>query len=465
MKGLGLWALAAMAIPAIAATPWNVARSGHFEVWSNAPADTARTLAAGMERLRAFFISQLGIVPHDVVRVICFATGQEYLDYRIRPGADGFSLIGPDGQFIVLHSTGRVDLRIPAHEYAHLLIHSSGWKLPEWLAEGISEVVSSVQFGERYSFIGGDLPGRSPELKTKPWMPPAELFAISLKGEPDAAREPLFYSQSWALAEMLIVSPAYAPRFPAFLAMLAKGSTSQAAIEGVYRVPAEALFREARERVLRGLTPIPLPAVGPGPAVREEAASWFDARVTLARLHHAASQTDLAEAALRELAAERPDAPEVPATLGLIALDRKDPDTAVREWGRARRARPSRRRSVLSLRDTRRRSWTRCRRRSAPPWNAPSRSARISTRPSSGSAGWRKTPDTPRKPSPTTAPCGRPRLTAPGSTTPRSPACCWISTTARKPRKRPCRRGVSRPRTRSAAAHSSSPTWPIPSSL
>jgi len=78
---------------------------------------------------------------------------------------------------------------------------------------------------ERYSFIGRDLPGRSYQLKTTAWMKPAELFAASAMHE--ETREPLFYAQSWALAQTLIVSPAYAPRFPAFLSMVALGSPSQ----------------------------------------------------------------------------------------------------------------------------------------------------------------------------------------------------------------------------------------------
>src|SRR5207302_1543407 len=200
------------------------------------------------------------------VRVICFASAQDFADYRISPGAAGYSLTTPDRQYIVITGAGRPDMRIPAHEYAHLLIHSSGWKLPAWLAEGISEVVSSVRAGERYSFIGGDLPARSQVLKSARWMPPAELFAYGLKGAPrDQSRESLFYSESWAVTEMLVTSPAYAPRLTALLAMLAAGSDSQAAMEGVYQKSIDAVFREARDRIGRGLAAMPLSGVADGP--------------------------------------------------------------------------------------------------------------------------------------------------------------------------------------------------------
>ena len=335
MKGLRLLALAAMSVSACAAAPWNVARSQHFEVWSDAPAETARSLNEGLERLYAFFVRQLGISSQGLVRVVCFAGEPEFAEYRIRPGADGYSLTGPDGEYIVIHTPGPRGPAVAGHEYAHLLIHSSGWKLPNWLSEGISEVVSSARFGERYSFIGGDLPGRSRQLKTTQWMTPAELFS----GEPATTAEPvrlsLYYSQSWALAEMLIVSPDYAPAFPAFLAMLAKGSTTQAALAGVYRKAADEALNEARARLLRGLTPLVLPPVTAAAAVRESPASDYEVQVTLAGLRHAAGQQDRAEAMYRALAVERPGDPAIPAALGIIALERKDPARAVREWGRA----------------------------------------------------------------------------------------------------------------------------------
>src|SRR5258707_14949315 len=127
MKGLMLWA--ALAIPA-AATPWSVARSEHFEVWSNAPADTVREIGTGLERLRTFFVKHVGIEPRSRVRVICFGTAQEVAEYRIRPGADGCSLTGPNRDYIVMHAPQRGEFRVPAHEHAPLVLHASGGTVP-----------------------------------------------------------------------------------------------------------------------------------------------------------------------------------------------------------------------------------------------------------------------------------------------------------------------------------------------
>src|SRR5690242_14888651 len=185
-------ALFALCHAALSAS-WSVARSPHFEVWSDAPAETVRGLDAGLERLHSVFVRQLGISPRGTVRVICFASAQDFNDYRIRPGAAGYALIGPGGEYIVIN-TSVADLHVAAHEYSHLLIHSSGWKLPEWLVEGVSEVVSSVRLGERFSLMGGDLPGRSHLLKSQRWMDPSDFFSYSVQAQPTSPRETMFYS-------------------------------------------------------------------------------------------------------------------------------------------------------------------------------------------------------------------------------------------------------------------------------
>src|SRR5207249_11853750 len=121
-------------------------RREHFEVYSNAAGDAARSLLTGFERLHAFFMRQIGLSPgaHRPTRVICFGSAQEYNSYRVRPGADAYFLGTQSRDYIVMPFGSGVS-RMAAHEYAHLLIHSSGHKLPEWITEGISDVVSTVQ--------------------------------------------------------------------------------------------------------------------------------------------------------------------------------------------------------------------------------------------------------------------------------------------------------------------------------
>jgi len=162
---------------------WTHASTPHFEIYSNSDPASARALAIAFEQLRTFFIRQVDLSPRPQreVRVICFATEQEYQLYRLRAGTSAY-FIGAEGRdYIVMPALPRGDLRSAAHEYAHALIHSGAWTLPDWLAEGIGDVISTLQIRDRETRIGGDLPGRSQMLRTAAWMPLRDLFAFSLK--------------------------------------------------------------------------------------------------------------------------------------------------------------------------------------------------------------------------------------------------------------------------------------------
>src|SRR5215831_8623795 len=161
--------LASLAVVAGAreAGGWRRLTTPHFEICSNSDTETSRFLATGLERLYTFFVRQLGAAPpaHREVRVIYFATRQEYGQYRSQPAADAFFIGAESRDYIVLPAMPRGELRAAAHEYAHVLIHNGGWNLPAWLAEGIGDVVSTVRVGERDTRIGGDLPDRIQTLQ------------------------------------------------------------------------------------------------------------------------------------------------------------------------------------------------------------------------------------------------------------------------------------------------------------
>jgi len=333
----------ATGLPAREVPKWNHATTPHFEIYSNGGPETVRFLAAEFERLHAFFIQQVGLSPRArrEVRVIAFASAEEYNLYRTRPGSDAYFIGAESRDYIVLPALRRSDQRVAAHEYAHVLMHSGGWRLPDWIAEGIGDVISTVRMAERESRIGGDLPGRSQALRNARWMPLPELFAFSLKSvSQDAPAAPgrvnIFYAQSWALADLLMLSPAYSAGFPALLGALASGVPAERALDASYHKPVDAIERDLRARVARGGTALPLPSVGnAAPEVRVEALSSFDARILLADLRLANGDLGRAGAAFRELAVERPEAGEVHAALGTIALKTGDTGGALVAWKRA----------------------------------------------------------------------------------------------------------------------------------
>ena len=318
---------------------WNRAATPHFEIFSNADPETLRSLALNLERLHAFILRQVGIGPraHREIRVISFASPQEYSQYRSKPGADAFYIGAESRDYIVMPSGPHGDLRVAAHEYAHVLVHSVGWTLPGWIAEGIGDVVSTVQLRDRETRIGGELPGRSQVLKTTRWMPLPDLFAFNRTAPVGAARaEGIFYAQSWALADLLMLSPSYRPAFPTLLAALASGVPSERALDSVYHTPLSAIERDLHARIARGSVALPLSAVeGPSAQVRVENLTPFAARLMLADLRVANGDLAGAESAFRELAAEQPASGDVLAATGAIALKRGDPGRAVAAFKRA----------------------------------------------------------------------------------------------------------------------------------
>ncbi len=311
---------------------WTAARTQHFEVFSNAAPETARSLAAALERLHGFMVRQVGLSPaaDRVVRVIAFSTTQEYARYRTDPSAGAYFVGTQDRDYIVMPVSTRSDLRFAAHEYAHVLMHSGAWTLPCWIAEGVSDVVSTVQFRERESRIGGDLAERSAALKTARWLPLAQLFACG------AERGSGFYAESWAVADLLMFAPAYGARFPALLAALASGVDSERAMREVYGVPLAAIERDARARLVRGASSISLPRAGEAAAeVRVKELTAFAARAMLADLHFANGEFAVAESLYSGLAREHPNDPEIHAAIGTLALRRGDLAGAAAAWKRA----------------------------------------------------------------------------------------------------------------------------------
>jgi tetratricopeptide (TPR) repeat protein len=317
--------------------PWRRVVTPHFEIYSNADAETSRFLAIGLERLHTFFFRQLGAAPpaHREVRVIYFATRQEYGQYRPQPAADAFFVGAESRDYIVLPVMPRGELREAAHEYAHVLIHAGGWTLPAWIAEGIGDVVSTVRIGERDTRIGGDLPDRIQTLQHGAWMSLPQLFGLKAPVASEDGRG-MFYAQSWALTDLLMLAPAYRPRFPTLLAALASGVPADRAMNAAYGMPLEAIARDLHARVSQTSRPFFLPAIeGKAPDVKVEDLTPFDTRVMLGDLRMANGDLAAAESSFRELAAEQPTSAPVHAALGAIALKRGDTSGATAFWQRA----------------------------------------------------------------------------------------------------------------------------------
>src|SRR5579862_2994187 len=144
-------ALVALAVPLCAAPvpAWRLTRSQHFEIYAQSSDQRARAVLDWFEKLRAFF-QQPGwtassTAPSSRVRVIVFASADQYQPYRLRATADAYYVGYGDQDYIVMTGSEVKSFGIAAHEYAHLVLRAGGSKLAPWLAEGLAEVYSTLR--------------------------------------------------------------------------------------------------------------------------------------------------------------------------------------------------------------------------------------------------------------------------------------------------------------------------------
>ena len=342
MRLLSWVAITVLSFPAFAAPvpAWRLARSEHFEIYAQASDQRAAAILRHFEQLRAFFqASEWKSVPAHPnrlpVRVIAFASPDEYQPYRLRPTADGYYIGSGDRDYIVVVGTDPQDFGMAAHEYVHLILRASGLDLPPWLKEGLAELYSTLRMDDRGVHLGGPLPGRLQTLRRRTWMSLAELTAFTDASllHQERRTTDLFYAQSWALTQMLALSPDYAPGFHTLLPRFPSGSE---ALTSAFAKPEEALLRDLHAWVEHLPPPIQLPEVAmPDMPVATSDVSPLASRLLLAQLLLEAGEFDRAEVLFAALSNDAPESADVSAALGMIALHKGDLNTARSAWKRA----------------------------------------------------------------------------------------------------------------------------------
>jgi hypothetical protein len=331
-----------LAVTALSAeSSWRLTRSEHFEVYSQSDDATGRSILFEFEQLRAFFLEHAAfdLGPLPPVRVIAFGSEKEYEPYRLRSTSDAY-FVGTEGRdYVVMTFPSASHSTIAAHEYAHLVLHASRAGLPPWLDEGLAEFYSTIRTGEHATEVGGDLPARSQTLRRRSWMPLAELVSspadAPVRQNRDGAE--LFYAQSWALTEMLLRSPEYAPGFQQVLSAARSGEPSLEAFARVYAKSPEEITRDLQSWTrTRRVAPIELAAVEL-PSIQSNVSDvpLPASRLLIADVLLAAGELDRAEALYRDLEKETPESAEIAAALGTIALRRGDLAAARLKWKQA----------------------------------------------------------------------------------------------------------------------------------
>ena len=328
-----------------ASSEWVVARNPHFEVYSQAGPERAKVALAWFEDLRRFF-DRNGIIPGGLaqeprlpIKVIGFSSEKEYSPFKLRATADAFYTGSEDGDYIVMPDLGPGEFKVAAHEYAHYVLRSSGLKLPVWLSEGLAEVFSTITITGGRSEFGGDIPVHTAALRPRAWLSAAELLAAVSDSPPFATRDGagFFYAESWALTNMLVFSPEYAPNFRGLISVIGSGESSPLALQDIYRKAPEAILGDAREWLghARSSTRALAAASGTFGVAEVSGLSEVEANTVLAQLLAAIGERDRAEKLFHDVLQKSPSDSGVLAALGAIALRKGDREKAIEYWREA----------------------------------------------------------------------------------------------------------------------------------
>ncbi|HTS49593.1 MAG TPA: hypothetical protein VMH05_16690 [Bryobacteraceae bacterium] len=323
-----------------AASAWKLTTADHFEVYSQASPERTVALLEWFEQLRACLLNQT-IIPLDglpSVRLIVFASPKEYEPYRVRTLSDGYYAASEGRRYIAMVA-GTGQRRVAAHEFAHLVFDASGAKLPSWLGEGLAELFSTIHINAKVAELGAAPLEQLATLRQHPWIPLSRVLSVE-RNDPiwdDLSSASLFYTESWALADMLVFSREYAPRFQALWAAIRTGSPAPKAFKNTFDKSITDVETDLHAWIGSYSDKSLLLAGESAPVLRPDASPVpdFTARSVLADMLAAAGELDRAEELLRNLALEAPDTAEISVALGSIALRKGDQDGARREWKRA----------------------------------------------------------------------------------------------------------------------------------
>jgi tetratricopeptide (TPR) repeat protein len=244
-----VWVL--LASPLCAA--WLKLDTPHFQVLSQTGETALQAVAAHLETAYAVFPSLEGqaAAPEAPVRVFVFASQKDFDDHRSAPGASktGYFQHTAGSEVIAFVYSSESAQRVAFHEYAHLVLHRSGGRLPLWLEEGLAEVYAETQVQDSRLLWGGPAHRHLQLLRSSKLLAAEEFFNVQT-GSPiyiDPVRARLFYAESWALAHLLTFAPAYSGRLQAFRSLLAGGVAQPEAFERAFgRTPREVIEELAK---------------------------------------------------------------------------------------------------------------------------------------------------------------------------------------------------------------------------
>lgn len=335
-------AILIVSVPASAADRWTRLSSPNLELYTTAGEKEGRNTILHFERVREFFqqaspVRSQGDLP---VRIVQFDTEAQYRPFRPGDHVAAYFTETPERDYIVMGDRASEDFGPATHEYTHLVVRRSGFRVPVWLNEGWAEVFSTLRPMGKDMAVGDLLPERMKALAAEKWMDFDELTAVDTHSAAyhEASRVGIFYAESWALVHMLFLSPEYKDDFGKFVTALNGGKTSREACEVAFGKSSSRVFEDLQTYFVRKKifgTVFETRLDKREAEVQATAVSNFDARLMLADLTAARGKADEARLEYAKLEAEAPGRADLLESIGNLAFDSHDKATAQTYFERA----------------------------------------------------------------------------------------------------------------------------------
>jgi tetratricopeptide (TPR) repeat protein len=320
---------------------WTKYQTRNFELFSPTQESSVYELLRRLEKARDYFAaSGFTVSTSEPVRIISFQSDEEFARYRTNPFATALYVGAPVSDYILLKDGASPEsYSVALHEYVHQVLRRSGLQSPLWLQEGFAEAFSTAKFQDGNIEIGEVPEARKSLLANRNWLEFAALLAAD-RSSPilaDRRQAELFYSESWALAHMILLSPDYGASCREFLDQLAASANSQQAFRSVYgKSPAEvesdlgAYLKSGRFRTMTGGT-------APNPAwnVKTEDATNLELQVARANIFIGTRRNAEARRILEKVSSEYPGSWEAEQAFGFLCWYEADRDDARAHFQRA----------------------------------------------------------------------------------------------------------------------------------
>jgi len=241
---IGLWVLGC-AKPFESQT-WTELQSEHFTVISSADLGTTREIARDLEFFHMAALRVLNLRDFEAAlptRVFAFADESSFARFRPRADVAGLFFKGPEANYLLIDASKPNTTRATTyHEYVHFLMQNAGAiSYPAWYHEGLSELLSTLEFDENGGHLNLGLPppGRVSPLALGAPLSLRRLLTAqdTLRWSPRALQ--MFYAESWAFVHWMFIgqireAPQRRDQLISYLAALQGGADPEMAFDASF---------------------------------------------------------------------------------------------------------------------------------------------------------------------------------------------------------------------------------------